>query len=60
MLTNREIIKKVKIGGCLSCTDHDLVEFVISRNTGLAKSKVKTLKLREKFTPFKELLNEIP
>ena len=44
VLTNtEELIKEVKIGGSLGCSDHTLVEFVISMNTRLAKSKVRTL-----------------
>ena len=38
-----ELIKEVKIGGSLDCSDNVLLEFVISRNTGLAKSKVRAL-----------------
>ena len=33
-----DIIKGIKVGGSLGCSDHALVEFVISRNVGLAKS----------------------
>ena len=35
-----EIIKGIKTGGSLGCSDHILVEFVISRNVGLAESGV--------------------
>ena len=38
--TNAEIIKGIKTGGSLGCSDHILVEFVISRNVGLAESGV--------------------
>ena len=34
----REIIKEVKIGSSLGCSDQALVKFVISRNMDLAKS----------------------
>lgn len=38
VLTNvKEIIKDIKIGGILGCSNSALVEFVISRNVGLAK-----------------------
>lgn len=44
MLTNaEEITKGVKIGGSLGFSDHDLVEFMISRNIRLVKSRVGTL-----------------
>ena len=56
-----ELIKEVKNGGSLGCTDHAPVEFVISRDMGLAKSKVKTLNFRRaNFHLFKELVDEIP
>lgn len=41
VLTNAdELIKEIKIGGCLGCSDHAMVELMISRNMGLTKSKV--------------------
>ena len=50
-----ELIKEVKIRGSLGCSDHTLVEFVISRNVGLAKSKVRTLDIqRAILKPFKD------
>lgn len=38
-----ELIKDVKTGGSLGCCNHTLVQFVISKNMGLAKSIVMTL-----------------
>ena len=35
-----EIIKGINVGGSLGCSDRALVEFVISRNVGLAESGV--------------------
>jgi len=50
-----DIIKGIKVGGSLGCSDHALVEFVISRNVGLAKSGVRTLNFRRvDFRLFKE------
>jgi len=50
----------VKTGGSQGCSDHALLEFLISRNAGLAKSKVRTLKNRRATCRlFKELLDEI-
>ena len=44
LLTNaEEIIKGVNIGGSLGCSDHALVELVISRDLGLVKGGVRTL-----------------
>jgi len=61
LLTNvEEIIKDVKIGVSLGCGDHALVKFMISRNMGLAKSGIRTLKFgRVNFRLFKELLAKI-
>lgn len=33
-----KIIGDIKVGDSLDCRDHVLVEFMISRNTGLAKN----------------------
>lgn len=41
------IVKVVKNGDNLDCSDHALVEFVISRNLGLANSGIRTLHFRE-------------
>ena len=38
-----ESIRDVKIGGSLGCSDCPLVEFVILKNAGLAKSRARTL-----------------
>jgi len=54
-------IREVKIGDSLGCSDHALVEFVILKNAGLAKSRVRTLSFRRaNFWLFKELLSGIP
>ena len=56
-----EVIKEVKIGGSLDCSDHILDEFVISRNMGLAETRVRMLNFRRAtFRLFKELLGELP
>lgn len=62
VLTNTdELIKEVKTGGSLGCSDHALVEFVILRNMSLAKSKVRTPNFqRAIFKLFKDLVDEIP
>ena len=62
LLTNaEESIREVKIGGSLGCSDHTLVEFVILKNAGLAKSRAKTLYFRRaNFRLLKELLSGIP
>ena len=60
VLTNAESFRDVKIGGSLGCSDHALVEFVIWRNAGLAKSRVRILNFRRvNFWLLKELLGGI-
>jgi len=56
-----EMVREVKVGGSVGCSSHALVEFVVSRNVGLAKSGVKTLNFRRvNFSElFKEWLSEI-
>lgn len=60
VLTGAEdIIKGIKFGG-VGCSNHALVESVISKNVGLTKSGVWTLNFeRVNFRLFKELLDEI-
>lgn len=62
LLTNaEEIIKDVNVEGSLGCSNHALVEFVISRDVGLAKGGVRTLNFgRANFKLFNGLLAEIP
>ena len=46
LITNvSELIRRVKIGGSLGCSDYALVEFSVLRVIGQAKSKVQTLRL---------------
>ena len=54
-------MKYIKIRASLGCSDHALVEFVISRDVGLAKSWVRTLNFgRANFKLFNGLLAKIP
>ena len=61
VLTNAEdSTREVKIGGSLGCSDQALVEFVIVKNAGLAKSRARTLCFRRaNFRLLKELLDGI-
>ena len=60
MLTNEEeSIREVKNGDSLDCSDHALVEFLILKNAGLAKSRARTLCSTNFWLP-KELLSGIP
>ena len=55
-----ESITEVKIAGRLGCSDRALVEFVIWRNAGLAKSRLRILNFRRvNFWLLKELLGGI-
>ena len=55
-----ELIKEVKTGDSLGCSNPALVVFVILRNTGLTKSRDRTLNFkRGNFQLFEELLDEI-
>ena len=62
LITNtEEIIKGINVGGSLGCSDHALVEFVISREVGLAQGGVRILNFgRAKFQLFNGLLAKIP
>ena len=56
-----ESIREVKMGGSLGCSDHALVEFVILKNAGLAKSRARTPCFRRaNFWLLKELLSGVP
>jgi len=57
VLTNAEgLIKEIKIGGNLGCSDHALVELMISINMGLEKSIARMLNFKSAvFHLFKEL-----
>jgi len=62
VLTNKEgLVEDVKVGGRLSCSDHEMVEFRILRGGSRAISSIKTLDFRiVNFGNFKELLGGIP
>ena len=46
MLTSaKEIIKDIRIRGSLGCSNFALIEFMILRNVGLAKSGVRMLNI---------------
>jgi len=61
VLTNKEeLVEDVKVGGRLSCSDHEMVEFRILREGSRVISRIKTSDLRRaKFGLFKELLGGI-
>ena len=48
MLTNaNELTGDIRIGGCLGCSDHTMIEFVLRRDTRQAKSKIRMLHFRK-------------
>jgi len=62
VLTNKEgQVDDVQVGGRLSCSDHEMVEFRILHGRSRAISRIKTLDFRRaKFGFFKELFGGIP
>jgi len=62
VLTNKEgLVKDVKVGGRLGCSNHEMVEFTILRGGSRVISRIKTLDFRRaNFGLFKELLGRIP
>jgi len=62
VLTNKEgLVEDLKVGGSLSCSDHEMVEFRILRGGSRTISRIKTLDLRKAdFGFFKDLLGGIP
>lgn len=60
VLINTEELIKDKIRCCLGCSDHALVELVISRNMGLVKRQVRTMNFRKmNFQMLKEIADEV-
>jgi len=56
LTSSEELIKEVKTGGTLGCSDHALLEFVVLRKMDLSKSRVSLLNCRL----FEDLLSEMP
>ena len=60
MLVNaEEIIKDIKIGGSLGCSDHALVEFMTLQNVGLAEWCLDPEIQESELQLFKEFLDGI-
>lgn len=61
MLTNNEeLIMDVKVGGCLGCRDHEMVEFRILGGGNRAKSRTTTLDfIKEDINLFRDLTGRI-
>jgi len=62
LVTNAsKLIRDIKIGGSLRCSDHTLVEFIVLSDKSWAKSRVRTLNFRKaNFQLFEELVNGTP
>ena len=63
VLTNTEgLVRDVKVGGTLGCSDHEMMEFRIMGTTHkTTRSKIRALDFRRaNFDLFKKLLGEIP
>jgi len=53
-----ELTGDIRSGGCVGCSDHAMVEFMLWRDMRQAKSKIRTLKFRKaNFQLFRELVN---
>lgn len=61
LVTNKEgLVGDVKVGGCLGCTDHEMVEFRILHGGHRAIGRIITLAFRRaNFSLFTDLLGEI-
>lgn len=47
------------VRGCLGCSDHEIVEFILLRNMEQTKSKIRRLNFKkDKFQLFRELVNK--
>lgn len=59
MLTNvNELMGDIKIGGCLGCSDHAMVKFMLQMDVIQEKSEFRKLNFRKaKFQVFRELVN---
>ena len=56
-----ELIDDIRIGGCLGCSDHAVVEFTLQRDMRQVKSKARKLNFRKaNFQLFKELIKKTP
>jgi len=53
-----ELIDDIRIGGCLDCSDHAMVEFMLQTDTRQAKRKLNFRKAN--FQLFRELVNRTP
>ena len=62
LLTNaKEQIGDIRIGGCLGCSDHAMVEFTLQRDMRQAKSKMRMLHFRKaNLQVFRELVSKTP
>ena len=62
LLVNREeLLGEVKVGGCLGCSDCEMIELSILGETKRGVSKTATLDFRRaNFDLFKRLVNQIP
>ena len=54
-----ELIGNIRIGGCLGCSDHGMVEFILQREMRRAKNKIRMINFRKtEFQLFRELVNK--
>ena len=62
LLTNaNELIGDTRIGGCLGCSDHAMVELMLQRDMRQTKSKIRMVNFKKaKFQLFGEFINRTP
>ena len=55
----RKLIGDISIGVCLCCSDHKMVDFILRRDIGQAKNKIRKLNFRKaNFQLFRKLVNK--
>ena len=61
LLTNMsELIGDIRIGGCLGCSNHGMVEFKLLKDVRETKSKIRKFNFRiAKFQLFRELVSKV-
>jgi len=53
----RELSSDIRIGGCLGCSDHAMIEVTLWKDVRQAKNKIRGLKFRKaNFQLFRELI----
>ena len=55
-----ELLGDIRIGGCLGCSNHGMVEFKLLKDVRETKSKIRNFNFRiAKFQLFRELVSKV-